>query len=306
MNSIYDLSVRVGMDFSGMSSGAGIVMRLFNNIQRSAGITGSQIDRLGRSLALFVGGAAVTGVGFGLFSFVDKAAKRAGDLETILVGIQNRTKGTIPGGQLVNPQTGQLTTPGAAFTNTLTNIGLGNQMNNIDVGGVAQAANRAGITDFTQLQNMLKPLANYAEVMFSSTKADPAQSAKIATEFAHLYSAFGDKKIGGVSDTQYLVDQLGKAMQIVPVSQDNFLRLMSQFVGTERPLYKNKGSKALITDTIDEGVLMAQMGQGTRGGNQIARIITNMMGGARGKSAQAAILGIQRGTGIHLGVFHVR
>ncbi len=299
MNDIYDLSIRIGMNVSGMSSGASMALRLFDKIQHSAGITGSQIDKLGRSLATFVAGAAITGVGFGLFSFVDKAAKRAGDLETILVGIQNRTRGTIPGGQLVNPQTGQLTTPGAAFTNTLTNIGLGNQMNNIDVGGVAQAANRAGITDFTQLQNMLKPLANYAEVMFSSTKADPASSAKIATEFAHLYSAFGDKKIGGVSDTQYLVDQLGKAMQIVPVSQDNFLRLMSQFVGTERPLYKNKGSKALITDTIDEGVLMAQMGQGTRGGNQISRIITNMMGGARGKSAQAAILGIQRGTGIH-------
>jgi hypothetical protein len=298
MQALYDLSVKLTLDTTGMAAGASVAMKLFAALQKTAGITGAQIDSLGKSLKVVLAGAAVTGVGFGLFSFVDKAAKRAGDLETILVGIQNRTRGTIPGGQLVNPQTGQLTTPGAAFTNTLTNIGLGNQMNNIDVGGVAQAANRAGITDFTQLQNMLKPLANYSEVMFSSTKADPTQSAKIATEFAHLYSAFGDKKIGGVSDTQYLVDQLGKAMQIVPVSQNQFLRLMSQFVGTERPLYKNKGSKALITDTIDEGVLMAQMGQGSRGGNQIARIITSMMGGARGKTAQAAIAGIQHGTHI--------
>jgi len=49
---------------------------------------------------------------------------------------------------------------------------------------------------------------------------------------------------------------------------------------------------------------MAQMGQGTRGGNQIARIITNMMGGARGRPAQAAILGIQRGTGIRFADAH--
>jgi len=299
MGALYDLSVAISLQTTAFSTGASMVLRLFNSIQHSAGITGSQIDKLGRSLATFAAGAAVTGVGFGLFSFVDKAAKRAGDLETILVGIQNRTRGTIPGGQLVNPQTGQLSTAGAAFTTRLTNIGLGNQMNSIDVGTVARSASLAGITNFNQLQNMLKPLSNYAEVMFSATKADPASSAKIATEFAHLYGAFGDKKIGGVSDTQYLVDQLGKAMQIVPVSQDNFLRLMSQFVGTERPLYKNKGSKALITDTIGEGVLMAQMGQGSRGGNQISRIITNMMGGARGKPAQAAILGIQRGTGIH-------
>ena len=238
-----------------MSTGAGAVMRMFDKNQRSAGLTGTQIDKLSRSLATFAAGAALTGIGYGLFSFVDKAAKRAGDLETILVGLQNRT-----GRSLIDPRTGQLTGAGSAFTNRLTNIGLGNQMNNIDVGAIAQSASLAGITNFNQLQQMLKPLANFSEVMFSATKADPAQSTKIATEFAHLYSAFGDKKIGGVSDTQYLVDQLGKAMQIVPVSQAQFLRLMSQFVGTERPLYKNKGRQALITDTIDEGVLMAQMG----------------------------------------------
>jgi len=299
MGDIYSLAVKISLDSTAFSTGASMVLQLFNRIQHSAGITGSQIDKLSRSLATFAAGAAVTGVGFGLFSFVDKAAKRAGDLETILVGLQNRTRGTIPGGQLIDPTTGQLSTSGASFTNRLTNIGMGNQMSTIDVGAVARSASLAGITNFNQLQNMLRPLANYAEVMFSSTKADPASSAKIATEFAHLYGAFGDKKIGGVSDTQYLVDQLGKAMQIVPVSQDNFLRLMSQFVGTERPLYKNKGQQALISDTIDEGVLMAQMGQGSRGGNQIARVITSMMGGARGKTAQAAIAGIQRGTGIH-------
>ncbi len=298
MGDIYALAVKISLDSTAFSAGASAMMRIFNSIQRQAGITGAQIDKLGKSLALFAAGAAITGVGFGLFSFVDKAAKRAGDLETILVGLQNRTGRTIPGGQLVDPTTGQLSKQGASFTNRLTNIGMGNQMSTIDVGTVAQSASLAGITNFTQLQNMLKPLANYAEVMFSSTKADPAASAKIATEFAHLYGAFGDKKIGGVSDTQYLVDQLGKAMQIVPVSQDQFLRLMSQFVGTERPLYKNKGPQALITDTIDEGVLMAQMGQGSRGGNQIARVITSMMGGARGRTAQAAIAGIQRGTGI--------
>jgi len=299
LGALYDLSVKLTLDTTGLAAGASVAMRFFAALQKTAGITGAQIDSLGKSLKVVLAGAAVTGVGFGLFSFVDKAAKRAGDLETILVGLQNRTRGTIPGGQLIDPTTGQLSTSGASFTNRLTNIGMGNQMSTIDVGAVAQSASLAGITNFNQLQNMLRPLANYAEVMFSSTKADPASSAKIATEFAHLYGAFGDKKIGGVSDTQYLVDQLGKAMQIVPVSQDNFLRLMSQFVGTERPLYKNKGQQALISDTIDEGVLMAQMGQGSRGGNQIARVITSMMGGARGKTAQAAIAGIQRGTGIH-------
>jgi hypothetical protein len=41
------------------------------------------------------------------------------------------------------------------------------------------------------------------------------------------------------------------------------------------------------------------MGQGQRGGNQIARIITNMMGGARGKAALTAVNDIQRVSHIH-------
>jgi hypothetical protein len=299
MNDIYQLAVKISLDSTAFSTGAGIVMRVFNSIQRSAGITGAQIDKLGKSLAVFAAGAAVTGIGYGLFSFVDKAAKRAGDLETILIGIQNRT-----GRSLIDPRTGQLTGAGSAFTTGLTNIGLGNQMSTTDVATVARSASLAGITNFTQLQHMLKPLANFSEVMFSTTRADPAHSATIASEVAHMYGAFGNRKIGGVSDTQYLVDLLGKALQITPVGQDQFKNLLSGFVGTERPLYKNKGTQALMNDTISEAVLMSQMGQGQRGGNQIARIITSMMGGARGKTAIAAIEGIQRGTGIHFADAH--
>ncbi len=285
MDSLYEMAARVTMDVTGMTGPAMAAFTMMNRLHAQAGLTTTQIDKLGAAFKTFAAGTAITGVGVGLAALMGDAVKRAEALQTIVIGIQTRT--------------GASAMQMAALQTRATTIGLTNQMSTTDVMGIAQSASRAGITDIGQLSQMLKPLSNYSEVMLRATGADPAHSATIAAEMAHLYGAFGTKQIGGVSDTAYLVDQLGKAMQIVPGSQDQFLHLLSQFVGTERPLYKGKPPQALISDTISEATLLSQMGQGTRGGNQIARIITNMMGGAKGKTALDAIAGIQRGTGIH-------
>jgi len=335
MDTAYDIGVRLSMETAGFSSAVGIASKLFGDLEGKAGsadravakIAGSMgitTDQLGRfsqatgryatevdaaasaherlgaamkGVGLVAGGAALTAVGVGLVGFMDSAVQRAMALQTIMIGVAERT-----GVALNDPRLTRL-------QDQFTAIGMTNQMSMTEVAGVAQAASRAGITDLGQLAHMLKPLANYSEVMLRSTGADPAESAKTAVEFAHLYGAFGDKTIGGhvvngktvggVSDTQYLVNQLGKAMQIVPGTQGQFLTLLSSFVGTERPLYKGKPPQALISDTISEAVLLSQMGQGQRGGNQIARIITNMMGGARGKMALTAVNDIQRVSHIH-------
>ncbi len=285
MGTFYDMAIRLSMTTTGMTAGANAAIAMMQRLHTQAALTGAQVDKLGKSLAMLGTGAIITGVGVGLLGFMDAAVKKAMVLQGIMIGIQTRTGASTP----------QM----AALQTRFANIGLHNQMSINDVAGVAQSASQAGITNVGQLSQMLGPLANYSEVMLRSRGADIGHSATIASEVAHLYGAFGDKKIGGVSDTAFMVNQLGKAMQIVPGSQDQFLHLLSQFVGTERPLYKGKPPQALISDTMSEAVLLSQMGQGTRGGNQIARIITNMLGGARGKTAQAAIAGIQRGTGIH-------
>ncbi len=82
------------MNVSGMSTGAGIVMRLFNSIQRSAGITGSQIDRLGKSLALFAGGALITGGGVLGAKMIGGWMKDAGAMQDALVQVGMAAKGT--------------------------------------------------------------------------------------------------------------------------------------------------------------------------------------------------------------------
>ena len=219
MNSIYDLVARVSLDVGGLGSAASIAMQVFSRLHvkaRREALHPRSISSAAPSRCLPLGPSS-PGVGAGLLGFMDKAVQRAMDLQTIMVGIQQRT-----GAALIDPRTQQFTAQGQRLQTLFTNIGLTNQMSTTDVAAVAQAASLAGITQMSQLQGMLKPLANYAEVMLRATGASTSGSAKIATEFAHLFGAFGTKTIGGVSDTQYLVNQLGKAMQVVPLSQEQF------------------------------------------------------------------------------------
>jgi len=77
MSALYELAVKLSLDTTGIATGANIVMRLFAQLQGQAGLTGAQVDKLGRSLKLFAGGAALTGVGVVIASFMDKAIGKA-------------------------------------------------------------------------------------------------------------------------------------------------------------------------------------------------------------------------------------
>jgi len=337
MNTAYDVGVRLSLESAGFSSAVGIAMKLFGDLEGKAGaadkavakIAGSmgittdqlarfsqmtgrytaQIDaataaneRLGtamKGVGMIAGGAALTAVGVGLVSFMDRAVQRAMDLQTIMIGIGDRT-----GVAATDPRLARLETQAAS-------IGLTNQMSTVEVMGVAQAASRAGITNIGQLSHMLKPLANYSEVMLRATGADPSESASTAVKFAHIYGAFGDKTIGGhtvngkmvggVSDTAFMVNELGKAMQIVPETQGEFLTMMGNFVQTMRPLYRGKPEQNLISDSINYGVLMSQMGLNTRGGTEMSRFLIQAMGaGSRtGHAALQARQDIERISGVN-------
>ena len=302
MNSLYRMAIDLTMTVTGMTAGATLALQHMQRLQHQAGLTATQVDKLGAALRTFAAGAAVTGVGVALVGFMDKAVNRAMALQTIMVGLQQRT-----GAALIDPRTQGFTAQGQRLSGLFTSIGQTNQMSTGEVAGVAQSASRAGITNIAQLQNMLRPLANYSEIMLRATGANVSDSARIATEFAHLYGAFGDKTVRdpqsgkSMSDTAYMVNALGKAMQIVPGSQDDFLRMMSQYVGVMRVAYRGQPEQRLISDSMNYGVLMSQMGQQTRGGTQLARLIVQEMGaGSRtSKAGRAALADIQRVSGVH-------
>ncbi len=215
-------------------------------------------------------GATMTTAGVGIMGFLDKSVNQAMALQTIMIGIGNRT-GAKPA---------QL----AALQNRFADVGMTNQMNVTEVAQIGQAANQAGITDFGQLMGMIKPIANFSEVMLASRQLAPQESATVAMQFAHLFGAFGTQNVRDpqthqmMSDTQYLVNQLGKALSISPGSPKEFLTLESQFVGTMRPMYRGKPQQTFISDAINYGVLMSQMGQETRGGTQLSRLLVQAMG----------------------------
>lgn len=230
--------------------------------------------RVQRGMGLLGTGAAVTAVGAGLFAFMDSAVKKAMDLQTVMLGIATAT------GQALNGAAMQ------ALQGRFVSIGLTNQMSVTDVANVASAATQAGITNIGQLNMMLKPLANFAEVLKMRKGMNPAESASIATSFAHLMGANTPTQMSA------LVNTLGRALFVSPSSPAQFEHLISQFSGTMRPLYGTSPTDRLRfqSDAITTAMLESQLGQTTRGGTQVASMISRLFGGgARSQQQRNAL-----------------
>jgi len=295
MGDIYSLAVKISLETTAFSTGAGMVLRLFNSIQRSAGLTGAQVDKLSRSLATFAAGAALTGVGVVIAGFMDKAIDKAMTLQTIMVGVGKTL--TDAHGYRLPPR--QAAAGAEALRQQAIGLGLTHQMSETDGMRIVQAAMSAGMTAQPVLKGILPGLTDFAEVLKLRRGYDPAQSATIATEFAHL---FGSWTAGTFNP---MTNLLGRALAISPASPDAFLRLTSQFSGTLRPLYGTgtANKQRLINDSITTAALESEMGQGSRGGTQLARLVTQTIGklgltNFRASQSQGAMGAIQRLTGV--------
>jgi len=295
MNDIYQLAVKLTLETTAFSTGAGMVLRLFNSIQHSAGLTGSQIDKLSRSLATFAGGAALTGVGVVIAGFMDKAIGKAMTLQTIMMGVGQ----TLTDAQGFRLPPRQAAAGAEALRQQAIGLGLTHQMSETDGMRIVQAAMSAGMTTQPVLKGILPGLADFAEVLKLRRGYDPAQSATISTEFAHLFAAWTPATFNPMTNL------LGRALAISPASPDAFLRLTSQFSGTLRPLYGTgtANKNRLINDSITTAALESEMGQGSRGGTQLARMVTQTIGklgltNFRASQSQGAMGAIQRLTGV--------
>jgi len=270
MNQIYDLSVRIGMETTGFATGASMVLRLFQSIQQSAGITGSQIDKLSRSLATFAAGAALTGVGVVIASFMDKAIGKAMTLQTIMMGVGQ----TLTNAQGFRLPPRQAAAGAEALRQQAIGLGLTHQMSETDVMRVVQSAMSAGMTTQPVLKSILPGLTDFAEVLKLRRGYDPAQSTTVATELAHVFGAWQPALFNQMTNL------LGRSLAVSPSSPREFLTLISQFTGAIRPLYGTGAAdkQRLIRDAITTAALESELGQQTRGGTQLARMITQTIG----------------------------
>jgi len=270
MGDIYQLAVKISLDSTAFSTGASGVLRLFNRIQHSAGITGSQIDKLGRSLTTFAAGAALTGVGVVIAGFMDNAIGKAMTLQTILVGVGQ----TLTNAQGFRLPPRQAAAGAEALRQQAIGLGLTHQMSETDVMRIVQSAMSAGMTTQPVLKGILPGLADFAEVLKLRRGYDPAQSTTVATELAHVFGAWQPALFNQMTNL------LGRALAVSPSSPSQFLTLISQFTGAIRPLYGTgpAAKQRLIGDAITTAALESELGQQTRGGTQLARMITQTIG----------------------------
>jgi len=258
MGDIYSLAVKISLDSTAFSTGASAVMRLFSSIQHAAGVTGAQIDRLGKSLALVTAGAALTGVGVLLADGLGRAAKKGAELQTVMAGI----------GLATGASHAQM----RALESSFVSIGLKNQMSKIDVATLGLASTHAGITDIKQLQASIGTIANFAEVQQLSTHVSRDSAATTGVEYAHIFGAYTPQLLNP------LINVLSKALTHTPLTGAAFEALVSQFGGMTASLYGRSTPDQLKAQRDDTmmGVLLGQMGQGSRGGTQFGSGLINL------------------------------
>jgi len=308
-DSVYDISVRVGLEAAGLAGGVGLVMNAFKGLQseatkaegvvaklsNSVGLT-SQVftqnaNRMGtyqtqlgavtaahtklnqamQGTALLVGGAALTGVGLGLAGVLKGAADQAAQLVPLMTQIRIATQTPLgASGNGTMLMLQQL----AVQQGTRTQFSLQEEM------GIMAAMTKAGIAgpgSVGRIQQMLPMISNFAETQKMSTGADPLASATTAVELAHLYGQY-DARVGkNGPGVNYMVDLAGKAMSVSPGTQKSFLTTLSQMSGQMRPLYGSNRA-GFINDSVALTMLEAQLGQTGRGGTQIASMIGRTLG----------------------------
>jgi len=308
-DSVYDISVRVGLESAGLVGGVGLVMNAFKGLESesakaegvvaklasSMGVSSSvftqSANRMGtyqtqigavtaahtklnqamQGTALLAGGAVLTGVGLGLFGALKGAADQAAQLVPLMTQIRIAT----------------LTPLGASGNGTMQMLqqlavqqGTRTQFSLQEEAGIMAAMTKAGIAgpgSVNRIQQMLPMISNFAEVM-KMTRGDSAtESATTATELAHLYGQY-DAKVGKTGPgVNYMVDLAGKALSVTPGTQKTFLTTLSQMSGQMRPLY-GSNRQGFISDSIALTMLEGQLGQQGRGGTQIASMLGRTLG----------------------------
>ncbi len=269
-SSVYDISIRLGLNASGLAGTAGAAMAIFKQLETRAAAAGASTAALSRSMALLGGGLAVTGVGVALADGLAQAAKKGAELQVVMAGI--------------GMATGATQRQIDALSLSFVGIGLKNQMSQIDVANLALASTHAGITNLAQLRASIGTIANFAEVQQLSTGVSREWAATTGVEYAHLFNAYTPQLLNP------LINVLSKALTHTPLSGKGFETLVSQFSGMVNPLYGRSAKGLLRSETDDTmmGVLLGQMGQGPRGGTQFGSGLIHMLKARPGSGAYAA------------------
>ena len=250
MGDIYSLAVKISLDSTAFSAGAGVVMRVFNSIQRSAGITGSQIDKLGRSLALFAAGAALTGAGVIGAHVLGGWVKAAGALQSAMAGVGLATTGTAR--QLAALQSQTFITANKT------------QFSAPDIANIEKIAATNGLNQRDVLLRVVPTLGNLAEIDQRLRGIGYAQSVPAAITVAHDFQSY-PRTAAQAKSFNSLLDLFGRSQLVAGTSPDAMAKLVT-YLSPARAAYNLSPSDIISTAALASNVGLAG---GKGGGSRI-------------------------------------
>ncbi len=276
MSTLFNMAVLLSLNAGGFHAGMSAAGNALTQMAAKAANSQAAVDRLAMSMKALAAGAVITGLGVAMAVGLSDAAKKGADLQKVLTGIQLTTGATK--GEMAGLQRG------------LVGIALKNQMSVTDAANVALAAAHTGITDPKQLAQTVGTVANFAEVQQISNHTSRESATTTAVEYAHIFGAYIPSLLNP------LVNTLSKALTHTPLSSKGFENLVSQFAGVTRSVYGTSTPNRLRLQSDDTlmGVLLGQLGQGTRGGTQYSSALSRMATAKPGTAAWAGEQALQR------------
>jgi len=250
------------MNYMGASQGSRSYQYALQQQGQAAGAAAEAHDKLARAQrgANMIGaGVASFGIGMAGADVLKHWITDAGALELAMNNVRLATGAT--SAQLDAMQHGDI------------KIALSNQMSLTEVETLRATAAQNNLHNIPQLTAIMPELARFAEVMKVTKNYSPEESATTGVSFAHVFSGYKAVEIAP------LLDQFSRALQTTHATPNQFLTTLSGFIGLARPMYGTSDADRMraASDSIAMTALLGNMGQGTRGGNQMRALLTSTM-----------------------------
>ncbi len=212
MGTFYDMAIRLSMTTTGMTAGANAAIAMVQRLHTQAGLTGTQIDKLGKSLALFAIGAALTGAGLAGVGILKTWTKAAADLQSAMEGVALATTGTPKQLAALHQQT--------FITANKT------QFSAVDIGNIEKIAATNGLNQRDVLLRVVPTLGNLAEIDNRLRGIAYTASVPAAITVAHDFQSY-PKNAAQAKGFNSLLDLFGRSQLVAGTSPDQMARLIT-------------------------------------------------------------------------------
>ena len=277
MGTFYDMAIRLSMTTTGMTAGANAAMAMIQRLHTQAGLTGTQIDKLGKSLALFATGAALTGAGFAGVGILKSWTKAAADLQSAMEGVALATTGTPKQLAALHQQT--------FITANRT------QFSAPQVADIEKIAATNGLNQRDVLLRVVPTLGNLAEIDQRLRHIPISQSVPAAITVAHDFQSY-PKNAAQAKGFNSLLDLFGRSQLVAGTSPDQMARLITYLAPARSALHMSP------QDIIATAALASNVGLagGHGGGSTVAALFRTIvpMLSTRGAAHNRALMSVER------------